>query len=231
MGLFSLFSARALKQRNLILVKKQTPIKNATGGFTMVELLVVLVITGMTTSLLVTGLGTTWQNFDRLSNKNISLSQGQLPKSWFIKSVNAALLGHPDKPMFHGTATEFTFTTFLSPDDELQRPQEITWQLSATNNGNALSFHYSTFDEKRSNRESSSSQQTMTVWQFDSQDTFTFEYLVNNAWLVAFAPEKGELPKAIRIQNSTQVWTLATVHRPTLADMPPEIPLFGEYEF
>lgn len=231
MGLFSLFSPRALKQRNLILVKKQAPIKNATGGFTMVELLVVLVITGMTTSLLVTGLGTTWQNFDRLSNKNISQSQGQLPKSWFIKSVNAALLGHPDKPMFSGTASEFTFTTFLTPNDKLQRPQQITWRLSNNSRGSDLSFVYSPFVEEDPNRESTNSPQTVSVWQFSSQDGFTFEYLVSGAWANVFTPEKGELPTAIRIRNNTQIWTLATVHRPTLADMPPEIPLFGEYEF
>ena len=194
-------------------------------GFTLVELLVVLVITGMTTSLLVTGLGTTWQNFDRLSNKNLTISQGQLPKSWFIKSVNAALLGHPDKPMFNGTAREFTLTTFLAPNDELRRPQEITWLILRSNNGSTLSYAYTD-----GYGESDNSDLTEDIWQFNSQNT-SFEYLVNGAWLSEFAPDKGELPTAIRIQNSGESWALATVHRPEIADMPPEIPMFGKYEF
>ncbi len=190
----------------------------------MVELLVVLVITGMTTSLLVTGLSTTWQNFDRLSNKNLTQSQGQLPKSWFIKSVNAALLGHPDKPMFEGTSESFVFTTFMTPNDALKRPQEVTWQINTKGENTVLSFSYYEWGQaKRQNK--------VDVWQFSEFAYITFEYLVSGSWNDSFSPEKGELPKAIRIKSDTQVWAMATVHRPTMADMPPEIPMFGKYEF
>lgn len=190
----------------------------------MVELLVVLVITGMTTSLLVTGLNTTWQNFDRLSNKNLTQSQGQLPKSWFIKSVNAALLGHPDKPMFEGTPESFVFTTFMTPNDALMRPQEITWHINYKGENAMLSFVYQEWGKINRNVK-------VDIWQFSDLANITFEYLVNNSWIDNFSPEKGELPKAIRIKHDTQVWTMATVYRPTTADIPAEIPLFGKYEF
>lgn len=190
-------------------------------GFTLVELLVVLVITGMTTSLLIVGLGSTWKNFDRLSTKNLTLSQAQIPKSWFIKSINAALLGHPDKALFEGTSNSLTFRTFLSPHDELQRPQTITWALKVENSMHKLSLTYPEGD----------SLYTVDLWRFNSKESFAFKYLVNGTWVNSFMPDNGELPRAVRIENSGDVWALATTHRPTRADIPPEIPLFGKYEF
>ena len=184
----------------------------------MVELLVVLVITGMTTSLLVTGLSTTWQNFDRLSNRNLTQSQGQLPKSWFIKSVNAAILGHPDKQMFVGAPDEFTFMSFMVPNDPLNRPQVITWALARGEHALKLVFYVNGKKNEVTNLK-------------PAYSNYAFEYLINGRWVSSYVPEKGSLPAAIRLKEGAQVWVVATVHRPHEADMPPEIPLFGKYEF
>ena len=193
----------------------------ANMGFTLVELLVVLVITGMTTSLLVTGLGSTWQNFGRLSQKNLTINQGQIPKSWFLTTVNSALLGHPFEKMFWGSRTEFTFTTFGAPNDPMHKPQKIKWSLDNSYEHSYLQLTYRDDGEE----------ETIDIWHFLEEADYEFQYLSNGEWLHSFEPKDGQLPQAIRIQSEDYVWVLATIHRPENADMPPEIPLFGKYEF
>ena len=195
--------------------------KENQSGFTLMELLVVLVITSMTTSLLVTGLTATWSNFDRLSDKNLILSQGQLPKKWFIDSVNAAVLTHPNVSMFNGSAYKFEFTTFLAPHDALSRPQVINWLLTRKQNGISLSYTYYTNGEKVA----------VDIWRFEGSENASFEYLVGGNWIESFNPKNGSIPKAIRIVTDSKEWVLASVHRPTEAEVPPEMSLFGKYEF
>lgn len=195
--------------------------KKQQSGFTLMELLVVLVITGMTTSLLVTGLSATWNNFDRLSDKNLILSQGQIPKKWFIDSVNAAVLAHPNVSMFNGSTYQFDFTTFFAPHDSLNRPLAISWSLTRKQNGISLSYSYYTDGEKT----------TVDVWQFEDSNQAFFEYLVDGSWVKSFYPKNGSIPKAIRIITDSKEWVLASVRRPTNAEVPPEMSLFGKYEF
>lgn len=196
------------------------------NGFTMIELLVVLVIVGITTSLLITGLTTTWSSFDRLSQKNLTQSRGQIPKSWFLKSVNAALLGHPEKSMFSGTQEQFTFTSFMSPDDDLERPRRITWLLSENEGVHSLSFSFVDID-----RDGNTQSKGVTVWKFGNRPNVSFEYLVDGNWVNAYTPQSGNLPNAIRVNQISDIWVVAAIKRPLVADMPPKMPMLGKYEF
>lgn len=196
------------------------------SGFTLIELLVVLVITGMTATLLITGLNTTWSNFDRLSQQNLVRSRGQIPKSWFLKSVNAALLGHPEKPLFSGTEKSFTFVSFMAPDDDVQQPKQITWIIQETEESSFLRFSYESVDKDKKTQS-----KVITVWRFSNSSSVYFEYLVDGAWVTDYRPQKGELPRAIRINNGFGVWVVAAVLRPRIADVPPKMPILGKYEF
>lgn len=208
------------------MIRSRIPTARQHYGFTMVELLVVLVIVGITSSLLITGLTTTWNSFDRLSQKNLTQSRGQIPKSWFLKSVNAALLGHPEKSMFSGAQKQFTFTTFMSPDDDLKRPRHMKWFLSENKGVYSLRFSLEDLgnDEKTQNKE-------VTVWEFGDTSNVSFEYLVGGNWVNAYAPKNGKLPSAIRVNQMSGVWVVAAIKRPRLADMPPKMPVLGKYEF
>ena len=183
-------------------------------GFTLIELLVVLVVTALTTSLLMTGLNTTWTNFEKLSSRNLIFSQAQIPKTWFTESIRGALLSHPDTPTFSGTDHRISMLSFLTPDTTAV-PKQVVWELREQNGTSVLGI-------------------VEGEAQYSALLTFNepvhFEYLIQQEWQRTFSPTIGQLPRAVRIQG-TQTQVLALVYRPTDADVPPEIPAFGKYEF
>jgi general secretion pathway protein J len=194
------------------------------AGFTLIEMLVVMVILALTTSLLTEGLSTTWRSFERLSARNLMASSAQLSVSWFEKSVAGALLYHPDKVLVRGQPHSFEFVTFASPDDVKQTPQRLVWRISSDTSYNT-------------------GQVTKWVLAFQSEMTsqFTqvasfvgepkFEYWDGNRWLAEFLPVDGRLPVATRIIVADNVWAIAKSGRPVMADVPAELPVFGVYEF
>jgi general secretion pathway protein J len=200
------------------------PAKPKQGGFTLIEMLVVMVILALTTSLLTQGLSTTWRSFERLSARDLMNSSAQLPVAWFEQSLAAALLYHPDKVLVRGEPHSFEFVSFASPDDSRHIPQRLMWRIATDSRDNrgqtpkwTLAF------------ESETSNQFIQVTTFLSEPKF--EYWDGNNWLTEFLPTDGRLPAATRIRVNDQVWAIAKPGRPVMADMPVEMPLFGAYEF
>lgn len=191
--------------------------KTSTRGFTLIEMLVVMVILSLTTTLLSTGLSNTWRNFERLGARDLMVSSTQLPLSWFEKSINAALLYHPDKPLVNGHANRFEFVTSAAPDDPKHIPQKIVWSIEPNLNGWGLYF------------DSQHSTQMILVKEFMQQPVF--EYLHQNTWTQEFTPNIGILPEAIRIRINQNIWLMAKPGRPIKADIPAELSIFGAYEF
>jgi len=183
-------------------------------GFTLIELLVVLVVTALTTTLLMTGLNTTWKNFDKLSSRNLIFSQAQIPKSWFIESIRGALLSHPDIATFSGTDSQITMVSFLAPDSSAI-PKPLIWEVREQNGNSVLGII-----------QAQSQYKAVLVF----NEPVHFEFLIEHKWVKAFNPKTGQLPRAVRIQGD-QTQILASVYRPTNADMPAELIAFGEYEF
>jgi general secretion pathway protein J len=193
-------------------------------GFTLIEMLVVMVILALTTSLLTQGLSTTWRSFERLSARDLMNSSAQLPVAWFEQSLGAALLYHPDKVLVRGEPHSFEFVTFASPDDSRHIPQRLMWRIATdTRDKRGQSPKWTL------GFESETSNQFIQVTTFLSEPSF--EYWDGNNWLAEFLPTDGRLPAATRIRVDDQVWAIAKPRRPVMADMPPELPLFGAYEF
>jgi general secretion pathway protein J len=186
-------------------------------GFTLIEMLVVLVILSLTTSLLSTGLSTTWRNFERLGARSLMNSSAQLALSWFEQSIKGAQLYHPDTAVFSGNSNEISFISTKVPNDARQQPQTMHWRIHSNAKGWHLSFSSETHN------------QSTVITTFNSQPVF--EYLSQEQWFDAFAPKDGRLPIAIRIRLGDRIWVLANPGRPVLADIPPELPLYGKYEF
>lgn len=200
-------------------------------GFTLVEMLVVMVILALTTSLLTQGLSTTWRNFERLSARDLMNSSAQLPINWFAQSVSASLLYHPAKVLVRGEPESYSFVSFASPDDDLHIPQKLKWRLapkSASYKANGNIDTYKTAGWALSFK-SEISQDFIEIATFSESPRF--EYWNGKAWLNNFRPDNGQLPVAIRIMSGDRVWSIAKPERPSKADIPPELPLFGKYEF
>ena len=191
-------------------------------GFSLVELLVVLVIVGLVTSLLVEGLGTTWRSFDKLSSKGLTLSQAQLPLSWFEESVSGAVLYHPEKPVVSGDSQQFEFMTVNVPNDDKHIPQQLNWSIQQQRLSNGQINWFLSFKAELDHNE-------VTIMYFEQQPRF--EYWDGQQWLKDFNPVKSLLPVAVRVIQDNSVLIFTKAIRPELADMPPELLQFGQYDF
>ena len=188
-----------------------------TLGFTLIEMLVVLVIVSMTTTLLMTGLANTWTHFERLGARDLTLSAGMHGITWFRRSFQGAVMYHPESKDFIGNPSAIRLTTFYAPFSESQIPQKIQWEieqdqdnwvLTVTDLHQQTSYAVDTFNQKAE-----------------------FEYLSTGGWQSQHSPDRNSLPKAIRILVAGQEWIRVYATRPVLSDLPAEYPAFGVYEF
>lgn len=185
-------------------------------GFTLIEILVVMVIMSLTTSLLISGLTTTWSNFERLNSRQLKINGLELPKLWFNNSYAAALHSHPSKVTLNGNEESVSFTTFSVPNETLGKPRKITWSINKKQEEYSLGF---------------STSKSARIDIVNTSAPMKFEYLHNGSWQNTFSTA-GILPKAIRVVlPQSKIWTTANLKRDVNAYHPPELELFGAYEY
>ena len=188
----------------------------SSNGFTLLEMLVVLVILGMTTALVTQGLTVTWQTFLRLNARDLSLSTARLPQQWFRDSIKYGVLYHPREAIVQGDHDSLTLLTTAVPSDPFRVPQKMEWIITVSDGVWSLAF---TEEDKE------------PVVVKESLEVMKFAYLVDGDWAAEFSPDDSRFPAAIRIMQGAERWVLAVPGRPLNADIPVELPLFGEYEF
>lgn len=186
-------------------------------GFTLIEMLVVLVITALTATILVSGLETTWRNFEKLSSNYLQKTSAQLPKQWFAQSMEGVILRQHTKSLFSGDEESINFYTVSPPNNTDGIVKNCNWLLQ--------SFEAKSVDLLIScNNESAT-----TIAQLS--EGAIFEYLTQQGWLRNFQGNPGQIPKAVRITSNSRTWVTAVTGRPSFADVPAEIPITGQYEF
>lgn len=188
---------------------------NITTGFSLVELLVVMVIVSATTALLVSGFSITWKNFSKLSQRDLLMNSNLMGERWLRDSISEAVLFHPDDANFVGEPNSIRFTSISVPWRSEQIPEEVTWSLVNTEQGTQLQIT------------TGQTQTSLITYPARSQ----FEYLHQNNWNSRFVPEDAQLPAAVRVVHNGQVVFFAATKRPGKAEMPPEMITFGKYEF
>jgi general secretion pathway protein J len=191
-------------------------------GFTLIEMLVVLVILALVTSLLIQSFSTTWRSFERLSMQDLAIKVARLPASWFTHSVAGAVLYHPDTPLFIGSRDRLEFVTSDAPDDGEHIPQHLVWRIDYQNINAQDARWVLVF-------ESQLGLQSRIVMTFEQEPHF--EYWNGQHWVMDYRPAQGLLPGAVKIVQNDEVWALAKPLRPVFADIPPELAQFGAYEF
>jgi prepilin-type N-terminal cleavage/methylation domain-containing protein len=190
-------------------------IRGKEQGFTLMEMLVVLVIISLTTGLMATVLSNTWTSFEKLSSRDMRRISS-FSSSWMMDSIKGAVLYHPYQPSFIGKEDLLKFITFSSPDDAMQIPQPLTWQIKEENEQWLLGF-------------SRDNEPFIVIQTFNSKPRF--DYLIENTWQSDFQPQDSQLPRAVRLMVDGDQWLMAKVVRPLYADIPPELTLYGAYEF
>lgn len=195
-----------------------TPLKHSSKvrGFTLVEMLVVLVILSLTTTVLVEGLGTTWRNFDKLNSQQLIVNRGLLPKKWFIDSFKGAQLYHPFKSVFSGSSKRVSFITISPPGTIESTPTKIEWTIERQ--GSAMQGLYYSVDNG----------DKVKVASLNGQ--FSFSYLNGKRWEDSFSPDKALLPNAIKILDGDEQWLLSIPGRDIEAIMPTGLAINGTHE-
>lgn len=187
-----------------------------TLGFTLVEMLVVLVITALTASILVTGLETTWRNFSKLDSKFLTSNAAQLPKKWFIESVESTLLRQHTATLFNGSENAFQHITSKVPTGHEQGVQQCKWFLIPQQTESSLNVQCG-------------EQPVLNVATLAGNAAFS--YLSGAGWVSNFQNLPGQMPRAVKIMTGNSTWALAVPLHPVMAEVPAEIKVSGKYEF
>lgn len=100
------------------------------AGFTLVEVLVVLIIVGMTSGVLFQALERAYQLQQRFGTELFNIQHGQMAADWYRQTVQGL---HPDyldgRNIFHGDDREFSGLTNNPLSDEYGAPTPITWKI------------------------------------------------------------------------------------------------------
>ncbi|MFC4700062.1 prepilin-type N-terminal cleavage/methylation domain-containing protein [Glaciecola siphonariae] len=189
-----------------------------TRGFSLVELLVVLVIVSATTTLLISGFSITWKNFSKLSQRDLVMNSHAVGERWLRESLADAVLFHPNDSQFYGNANSIQFVSLAAPWQSASIPTPMTWQIIA--------------------RERTAQLSLQSPWIASPLNDLAnlpvntrFEYLRNGQWVSEFTSNDAELPSAVRLSSNGEILSYIVLKRPGKAKVPPEMLEFGQYEF
>lgn len=184
-------------------------------GFTLVEVLVVLVIVSLSSVLLIQSFNLTWGNLSRLNHKNLAQNSTKLGLLWFQQSIHKAHTFHPEDVVFEGNNNQlFLFSSYQLSN----QPSFYTYRWSI--NDRQLILEYVQNGQLKN---------THAVAYLG--ENARFEYLIGQQWQSTFINLPGQLPSAIRIANTSDVLVTASPYRNIYADVPAEMQSSGKYEF
>lgn len=99
-------------------------------GFTLIEVLVVLIIVGMVSGILFQALERAYRLQERFGTELFNVQQGQMAADWYRQTVQGL---HPDYPdgrsIFQGKQREFSGLTSNPLSNEFGAPTPITWKM------------------------------------------------------------------------------------------------------
>lgn len=99
-------------------------------GFTLVEILVVMIIMGMVSSILFQALERAYRLQDRFGAELFAAQQGQMTTDWYRQTVQGLRPDYPNgKNIFKGSNNEFSGLTDNSLGKSLGVPTPISWKI------------------------------------------------------------------------------------------------------
>lgn len=117
-------------------------------GFTLIEVLVVLIIVGMISGILFQALERAYRLQDRFGVELFKVQQGQMAADWYRQTVQGLSPDYADgRNIFHGEDKEFSGLTSNPLSDEYGAPTPITWKIRNNQQTGTTSLIY--IEEKR----------------------------------------------------------------------------------
>lgn len=99
-------------------------------GFTLLEMLVVLVLAGMISGILFQGLRQVFRLETHFGRELFNSQQGEMYTEWFRQSVNGLMPDHVDgKNKFKGSEREFTGLTLMPLNTATEALLPVAWRL------------------------------------------------------------------------------------------------------
>ena len=99
-------------------------------GFTLIEVLVVLILFGMISSILFQALQQSYKLQDRFGTELFGEQQGQMAIDWYRQTVQSLLPDAPDGGhLFHGEPQKFSGLSSNPLSADYGVPTPITWQI------------------------------------------------------------------------------------------------------
>lgn len=194
--------------------------KNRNNGFSLIEVLVVLVIVSLSTGLLTASLSTTWQALSRVSNKQLTQTK-TLPTMWLRESVEQMISRHPDVPAFFGDRTAIRFETLNALTSYNKQPEWVQWSIQQRDNEYLLIY--------------SSVRNEVEFEVLHSRYPLFFHFYHDEQWQAEFNLDTAHIPRAVELYELTPngpiSLSLGVPQRDTNPTYPPEYLTFGEYEF
>ncbi len=186
-------------------------------GFTIIEVLVVLIIVAMTTLLLSSGLSIAMSSMEKLKTRHLE-SRAIATLALFRESIQTAVLYHPEKPTFSGDSYTINLVSKKPIDTHPQYPIKVSWRIREDVDGKVWLWY--------SNLENNSTFKLMPL-----DGNTRFYYQSENAMHPEFLPESAELPEVISLRSGDAVLIAVSPLIPKTAIVPPEYAVFGKYEF
>ncbi len=158
------------------------------GGFTLVEVLVVLTMISMLSALLFQGFGYMLATYDRLQARQSAEFQKSLAAGWWRESLEAAVPYYDNPLRFSGDEQSMAGASYASLWGPPGVPAEMRWSLERS--GQELLLVYEQPPEL-----------PVTVRRWDRRADASFAYLSEQGeWQADWRPERDrQLPEAVRL--------------------------------
>ncbi len=162
-------------------------------GFTLLEMLVVLILTGMITGILMQGLHQVFRLQTHFSRELFNTQQGEMYTEWFRQSVNGLMPDYADgKHKFKGSQREFSGMTLSPLNMAAETLVPFVWRLRFAPKTGQTQLQYGSADDAPA----------VLAWRGNSGQFVYFD--ANGEPHDDWPPLLGkwpQLPKAIYLEN------------------------------
>ena len=118
--------------------------RNAARGFTLIEVLVVLILVGMTSGILFQAMQRAFGLQARFGSELFKAQQGQMATDWYRQTAQGLLPDYPGgNSFFHGDATGLAGLSSNPLDEDYGAPTRIAWKLQPNADTDTTDLVYS----------------------------------------------------------------------------------------